>query len=144
VGVSDPLRGWVDRIAIKPAGPGVKDLEGSFTPRWAGHFVLVPFLPEGSNGCKKLSASVAVTATDVERLHPEADHEFLRMLAARTGGRFFRSVAQAGEFASAIPDRSVQVADDLEEPLGDKGFVIAFFSVLIVTEWVLRKVLGLT
>lgn len=144
VGVSDPVRGWVDRIMLKPTGAGPNELEGEYTPRSTGRFTLIPTLADGSGGCKRLGAAITVSATDSERLHVEADHEFLRMLASRTGGRFSTSPGDIPALAAAIPDRSVQIADDLEEPLWDKKIIIVLFGVLIVGEWILRKALGLT
>jgi hypothetical protein len=43
----------------------------------------------------------------------------------------------------AIRDRSVQIPDDITEPLWDSKLTLVLFALMISMEWALRKVFGL-
>lgn len=141
--VMEAQRGVTQRVALRPTHPGSRDFEADFTTDAPGHYDLIPQLPEQSDGCKKLGASIRVTQIDHERLRPEADPELLRMIASRTGGRFAKPGDDLAALAGQIPDRSVQIPDDIEEPLWDKPLMVVLFAVLIIAEWIVRKTRGL-
>ncbi len=141
--VSELQRGLTNRIPLRPTHPGAREFEADFTPDASGQYDLAPQLPEQSDGCKKLAASISVTSVDHERLRPEADPELLRMIASRTGGKFTRTGDDPSALADLIPDRSVQIPDDVEEPLWDKPIIVVLFGLMIVAEWIVRKTRGL-
>jgi hypothetical protein len=85
-----------------------------------------------------------VAARDPERAQPEADYEGLKQLAERSGGAFHLATDDLGVLARSIPDRSVDVPDDVEESLWDTRLALLLFVGLITTEWIIRKAVGLT
>ncbi len=88
------------------------------------------------------SVLIRVDRPDLEGRRPEADHETLERIAAATGGRVLE-LDQLAEGFAAIRDRSVQIPDDLVEPLWDSKLVLAIFALMISLEWGLRKAFGL-
>ena len=83
-------------------------------------------------------------ARDPERVRPEADYQALMQLADRSGGAFHVATDNLGALARSIPDRSVDVPDDVEESLWDTRLALLLFMGLIMTEWIIRKAVGLT
>ena len=66
----------------------------------------------------------------------------LQRIADATGGR----VVDLDQLESAfgeIRDRSVQIPDDVVEPLWDSKVSLMLFVLLMTAEWGLRKVFGL-
>jgi hypothetical protein len=124
-----------------------------YQPRRAGTLALSVEPPSSAAKGKRIARSLSVVAGDVEQRHLEADHEYLQRLAKRTGGGFWRVTPEArgnggtapnlGALVAAIPDRSVQIADDIEEPLWDKGAILLLFITLIGTEWIMRRSAGM-
>ncbi|MBI5763809.1 MAG: VWA domain-containing protein [Planctomycetes bacterium] len=141
--VMEAQLGLTQRVALRPTHPGSRDFEADFAADAPGHYDLIPQLPEQTDGCKKLGAAIRVTQIDHERLRPEADPELLRMIASRTSGRFAKPGDDLAALAAQIPDRSVQIPDDIEEPLWDKPVMVVLFAVLIIAEWIVRKTRGL-
>jgi len=140
--VCDVYRGIVDRISLSPAGPpGVFD--GAFVPPHAGGFVITALVPESAADQKSPSCDIRVAAMSAEWREPEADHEFLKALAAQTGGIFTRATEDSSLLARSIPDRSIVLVDDLEEPIWDKPIMLVLLSFLLASEWIARKAWGL-
>jgi hypothetical protein len=142
VQVTDLHRGLLEEVVGRPVGEGRSAVEGSFSPRAAGHLTLSA-MPPGMAGGKRVTCDIDIVVTDAERLRPEADHEFLRMISGRTQGRFLRDGDDLSDLLRGIPDMSVQIADDIQEPIWDKGWVMVLFCGLLGAEWIARKALGL-
>lgn len=88
------------------------------------------------------SVTIRVEAPNVETRRIEADVAALQRVADGTGGRMLNVSNLPAELA-LLPDRSVQIPDDVVEPLWDSRLTLALFTLLIGTEWVLRKAFGL-
>jgi hypothetical protein len=88
------------------------------------------------------SVLIRIDPPDLEARHPQADHETLERIAAATGGRVLELDELEAGFRT-IRDRSVQIPDDVEEPLWDSKLVLMLFVTMISMEWVLRKAFGL-
>ena len=118
--------------------------EGRFVPPRNGGFTFYADVPTRTARPQPVAVSVTVMARDPERLQPEADYEALMQLADRSGGAFHLATDDLAALARGIPDRSVDVPDDVEEPLWDTRLALMLFMGLIVTEWIIRKAVGLT
>jgi len=93
-------------------------------------------------GAPPPSVAIRVERPDIEFRRPQADHETLERIAVATDGRLVDLDRLNDEFAS-VQDRSVQIPDDVTEPLWDSKLVLILFVLIISTEWVLRKAFGL-
>ena len=91
---------------------------------------------------REVSAAILVQRPDLEARRPEADHDVLNRIASATGGRVLDLDQLETGFAT-IRDRSVQIPDDVTEPLWDSKLALMLFVVLISMEWVVRKACGL-
>jgi uncharacterized membrane protein len=152
--VRDAADELVGRLDLRSSGPNARVFEGEFRPRRPGPLAFIAEPPAMGAAMRRYTRSISVVAGDVEQRRLEADHEYLQRLARRTGGRFWRLENEpagaespdglnAEALAAAIPDRSVQIADDIEEPLWDKGVILFFFMTLIGTEWIMRRSAGM-
>ena len=88
------------------------------------------------------TASLQVDTTSLESLRGEADHETLRQLAAQTSGQALY-LDELDRLAELIPDRRVEIPDDLAEPLWDTRLVLGIMVLLLTVEWSIRKWFGL-
>lgn len=130
------------RVTLTRVGAGGRRFEGSFVPARAGSYALeLEDAPPGV-GTRRASTTIRVAEADLELREPRADHASLRRLAEETGGAVMRPETIV-ETAQRIQDRSVQIPDDTSEPLWDSRLALMAFTVLIVTEWVLRKAFGM-
>jgi hypothetical protein len=66
----------------------------------------------------------------------------LARIASSTGGQLVE-LDQLEEAFETIRDRSVQVPDDVIEPLWDSRLALMLFALMISMEWILRKAFGL-
>jgi hypothetical protein len=159
VSVRDQLGDLVGRLLMAPRAPAARpyaesDLfpqdaapmtfEGRFIPPSDGGFTFYADVPTQVTQSQPVAASVTVAARDPERAQPEADYEGLKQLAERSGGAFHLATDDLGVLARSIPDRSVDVPDDVEESLWDTRLALLLFVGLITTEWIIRKAVGLT
>jgi hypothetical protein len=130
------------RFEVVRIGPDSNVYEGTFTPPRPGAYALTA--PGLQSGPCSADASVTfrVRRPDLEMRRPQADHEVLRRIAAATNGRVIDLDGLDEAFAS-IPNRSVQIPDDVTESLWDSKLVIGLFTLLVTTEWVLRKMSGM-
>jgi hypothetical protein len=112
--------------------------EGTVVPPRVGRFVIKAQEIAPRPGERESSAVIRVDEPDLEARRPNADHELLARLAEATNGK----VLDLDELQSAfseIQDRSVQIPDDLIEPLWDSKVVLILFASMISLEWILRK-----
>ena len=114
--------------------------EGTFIPTKPGGYNLV--MEAFGGGPQPPSASLRVERPDREGHRPEADHAVLARIAEATGGRLL-DLDELVEAFGAIPDRSIQIPDDITEPLWDSKLFLILFAGLISMEWILRKAFGL-
>lgn len=129
-------------MVLTRIGPHSRVFEGALIPPRAGSLV---FMAEEIrlNPTEKLpTVRVRVHEPDLETGRPEANHQVLRRLAGGTGGRILELDSLTQGLAQ-IANRSVQIPDDVVEPLWDSKFALMVFLLLITTEWVLRKAFGL-
>lgn len=130
------------RFTVHRLGPESNRFEGSTVPDQPGSYLLtVAGLPPRP-GEREVSAAILVHWPDLEARRPEADHEVLNRIASATGGRVLDLDQLETGFAT-IRDRSVQIPDDVTEPLWDSKLALMLFVVLISIEWVVRKACGL-
>ena len=66
----------------------------------------------------------------------------LARIAEATGGSLIE-LNELVEAFGAIPDRSIQIPDDVSEPLWDSRLFLILFTGSISLEWILRKAFGL-
>lgn len=129
------------RLSAVRLGPDSRLFEVNTTPETAGRFRVQVESITPREGEGPAAASFRVEMPDVEMRRPEADHESLRRIAEATGGKFWELDEWKQGFAD-IPDRSVQIPDDVTEPLWDSKLAWILFILVLGTEWVLRKALG--
>jgi hypothetical protein len=129
-------------------GPDANRFEGTFVPPQPGRYVLtLPDVRNRSGGVGSTAEPVTSAWIRVRRPAPEmrrieADHAALERIASATGGHVVDLDELEAEFAR-IRDRSVQIPDDVTEPLWDSKLAFILFIFLICTEWGLRKASGL-
>lgn len=132
----------VGRFDAHRIGPYSSVLEGTWIPPRPGSYIIqAADIPTGP-GTRAASVVVRVKRPDLEARRPEADHDVLERIAAATGGRVLE-LDELEEGFRAIRDRSVQIPDDIEEPLWDSKLALMLFVGMISMEWVLRKAFGL-
>ncbi len=130
-------------VASDPSvGRTAGKFEGSCVPPRTGSFTLTVEDVGPRLGDKPAAARIHVAATDPESRRVEADHRILEQIATATGGRLV-DLEKLEEAFAAIPDRSVQIPDDIRETLWDSKLVLLVFSSLISVEWALRKAFGM-
>jgi len=129
------------RLSAVRLGPESRLFEVNTTPETAGRFRVQVESITSREGENPASAAFRVEKPDLELRRPEADHETLRRIAEATGGRFMELSDWKQGFAD-IPDRSVQIPDDVTEPLWDSKLAWLLFVLVLMTEWVLRKAFG--
>ncbi|UCG33069.1 MAG: hypothetical protein JSU68_00265 [Phycisphaerales bacterium] len=129
-------------LTLSRLGPEARLFEGRFSPPAEGSYVLSvdlgllagqPVIPE---------VNIQVQATSLESLRREADHVTLRQLAAQTGGQALY-LDELGRLAGLLPDRRVEIPDDVAEPLWDMRLVLGLMVLVLTVEWSLRKWFGL-
>lgn len=132
----------VARVRLQKLGQGAETYEGVFSPTGSGSFTVR--VPSSSirPGTKPPSVVIHVAATSPELRRLGPDHQAIKTLARRTGGRAV-GPGDIARIAEQIEDRSVQIPDDIREPLWDTKLVLALFVFIIGVEWVLRKAFGL-
>lgn len=146
--VRDASNLLVGRLSLRPP-PGTNQLwQGEFVPRSSGNLSLTASAPHvpgrfGTAGSRTLTRSITVAPHDPEQARLEADHELLRLVAGRTGGSFYQLSDDLKQLAAVLADRSVQIADDVEEPIWDTWLILILLFVLLSTEWALRRARGL-
>ncbi len=148
--VSRDSRGAADQSVVARfeayrIGPDSNVFEGSVVAPHPGGFSVESADLSGrpgrrSNGGE--SALIRVERPDLEMRRSQANHDVLQQIAAATGGSVIE-LDELTEKFSAIPDRSVQVPDDVTEPLWDSKLVLLLFVSMISLEWGLRKGFGL-
>jgi hypothetical protein len=134
----DTAAAVLERFAVRRIGPDANVFEGTWVAPRPGTFALTaadaPSLPDE----RRIPAVVRIDPPNLESRRPDADHELLSRLAQGTGGR----VIELNELEAAfgdIRDRSVQIPDDLVEPLWDSKLALGVFALLLLIEWVGRK-----
>ena len=91
-----------------------------------------------------LSARVEITAPDDEMREPQADHASLAELAESTGGQVI-APSWLSTVADALPNRELRILGLPEiETLWDKPIAWLVLMILLVAEWVGRRVIRLS
>jgi len=90
-----------------------------------------------------LSAEVDVYRAEDEMQNPEADHGLLAQLAEQTGGAFLSVDDWYEKLPSMLPNRAVRTQMDVTESIWDTPLFLIVFMLLLVVEWVARKMLRL-
>ena len=132
----------VARFDAHRLGPESNVFEGTWVPPGPGHFVVEAAGITPRPGERTGSVLIRIERPDLETRRPEADHEVLERIARSTGGLVLELDQLATGF-DAIRDRSVQIPDDLVEPLWDSKLALVLFVLMILMEWILRKAFGL-
>ena len=137
-----PGQSIVARVVAHRLGPGSNLYETTVIPRRPGSYSIAAETIAPDPGERSASASIRVERPQLEARHIAADHDALERIAQATGGK----VIDLDELETAfgqMPERSVQIPDDITEPLWDSKLVLIMFGLLISTEWILRKTFGL-
>ncbi len=130
------------RLTAYRLAPDSHRFEATWVPDFPGTFVVQADGLAPQTGERPPSAAFRVQKPDLESRRLEADHAALERIAEQTGGSMVE-LDQLTDAFHAIRDRSVQIPDDVAEPLWDSRLVLILFLGLITTEWVLRKAFGL-
>lgn len=132
----------IARATLRRIGVDGRIFEGSFLPaRPDAYVVQGEELPGGSSDAAP-DAAFRVEQPDLESRRPEADLATLARIAESTGGAIV-PLDRLDEYFSTIRDRSVQIPDDVSEPLWDSRIMLILFVAVLSGEWVLRKWFGL-
>lgn len=142
VEVTDMAARPVARVPLVRVGQGANLYEGTFVPPRAGGFVARVEPAFASPGRTPPALAIRVEAGGPELRRLEPDHEALRQLAKQTGGVAVEP-ADLHRIAERLDDRCIQIPDDVSEPLWDTKLVLAIFVLIIGSEWLLRKMLGM-
>lgn len=115
---------------------------GQFTPRRAGEYVLHPRIP--SLAGEELGTELALTVEDGNREleNPGPDRDTLARVATASGGSL-HTPETADEIARRIRPRRPAAATRRKTDLWDSPPVIALVTVLLGSEWWLRRRRGL-
>ena len=132
----------VGRLDVYRLGGDSNIFEGSWTPPRPGSYFAQALDLVAYASQRDVSAPFRVRAPDLEARRPEADHAMLERIASATNGRVLDLDELESGF-STIRDRSVQIPDDIAEPLWDSKLVLMLFVGMISMEWITRKVLGM-
>ncbi|MCH7701016.1 MAG: hypothetical protein IID37_04945 [Planctomycetes bacterium] len=132
----------VIEVPLHRLSPDSGEFEATFVPPSIGRFVVRVAGVSPIPGRRPPEAVIRVSGADVESRRPEADHDLLRRIANETGGETIR-LDQLAEALGRIPDRSIQIPDDVVEPLWDNKLVLVLFIMIITLEWGLRKAFNL-
>lgn len=128
----------VTEVPLHRLSPDSGEFEARFVPPSIGRFVVHVAGVSPVPGRRPPEAVIRVTGADVESRRPESDHDLLRRIANETGGETIR-LDELAEALGRIPDRSIQIPDDVVEPLWDNKLVLILFILIITLEWALRK-----
>jgi hypothetical protein len=85
------------------------------------------------------NALFSVTAPPGEFRRIEMDQTVLRQAADKSGGKFYPLTAAAGLVRDIPPGRKIPLDTDPPIPLWNTWPLLALFSAVLVTEWVIRK-----
>lgn len=129
------------RLSAVRLGPDSRLYEAIATPAVAGRYRVQAESIPTREAEQPAQAVFRVDTPDLEMRRPEADHESMRRLAEATGGRML-DLNQWTEALAEIPDRGMQIPDDVTEPLWDSKLALILLILLLTTEWVLRKTFG--
>ena len=141
--VKDARDNLAGRVMLRAAETTDRTWEGAFVPQMEGSFELSTNVPGQTIRGRALSRSILVERSDPEMSRRAADHDYLRRIAAATGGTFHRVGDNLSKLAPLIPDRSVQIADDVEEPIWDSRPMFGLLLTLLIIEWAIRRWRGL-
>jgi len=137
-----PAHSIAARIPAHRIGPGSNLFEATVVSRRPGSFSIEAERITHHPGERSASVSIRVERPQLEARHIEADHDALERIAQATGGKVI-DLDQLEAAFNEIPERSVQIPDDVTEPLWDSKLVLILFGVMISVEWILRKAFGL-
>ncbi len=146
-GTARGSRTLLARLPLTRISPDSNLFEGSAVPPQPGRFALEPAeapwqRTELSQLAQRGAVRFRVERPNLEARQPAADRPAMERAAAATGGRVIELDRLEEDFA-AIPDRSLQVPDDVVEPLWDTKLIFGLFVLMISTEWLMRKAFGL-
>jgi hypothetical protein len=133
----------VDRLKVRASGMRAGVLEGAFVCGVNGHLTLMARDSRLEAGSVPPKCAVEVVHIDNELRRSEADSDNLRRIAKSTGGQARWITDDLTSLARAIPDRSIERPDDIEEPLWDTRLMVLLLTGLLSAEWILRRVLSL-
>ncbi len=140
--VKDDKGATVSRLDAARIAPDSRLYEALYVAPRPGGFEVQAEHISPRPGDKPVSVLLRVGRADLEARRPEADHDTLRRMAEVTGGAVVE-LDQLVETFDRIHDRSVQIPDDVTEPLWDSKLALALFVLMITMEWVLRKAFGM-
>ncbi len=120
-----------------------KHFQGSYLPTITGQLEIV-FDPERyALDFPRVSTLVEVQQQSLENRIPQANLQLMSELAEKTGGSILKPW-WAASVHQQIPDRQYVIPDDITETIWDSKLALVVFVILITTEWILRKLNGLT
>jgi len=132
----------IESVKLQRTDPSSRTFDASFWPSAPGRYQAVADVSVETPSHPPVTVAFDVDPDAEERAQPDADHDFLRTISSRTGGRCVQP-ADAASLAGLIPDRTILVPDDLVQPLWDTKLALLLFVLPITLEWIVRKLRGL-
>jgi uncharacterized membrane protein len=113
--------------------------EGSFFPTQQGDYSLW-LKDEQQPDIRNAEMGLKVEKPQLEFENPRLDREMLENVARAAGeGGFYCDIDKLGTIPPKIPSVKLEIPRETAFDLWSNWFVFALFTVLITTEWVLRK-----
>jgi hypothetical protein len=128
-----------EMLVRQPRQPDVYDL--SFTADRTGSFSLR--LLDGAGGITKVQLPLTVSIPRLELAEPEVDRTMLTRIASETLGTSVSYDDAPAQLPRLLPSAARILPLETSRPLWDAPLVLAVFVVLITTEWIARKKLGM-
>ena len=125
---------------VRQDGSGGETYAGSFTADKVGKFTV--HLPPIVTGVDTMEAPIEVTLPKLELTDPRVDRLQLGRLATETLGKSIELSGAERELAS-IPSVAKILPVVSAQPLWDAPVTMALFVILLVGEWIVRKLNGL-
>lgn len=134
-------KGQENRVTLSrnPASPTT--FSGTFTPRGDGKYRAWLATPQVRGEQPEVNFSVLAPASETERL--ELNRRDLEWAAQQSGGKFY-TFSTAKQLLDDLPSGiRIPVESRPPKPLWNQWYVLLIFLLLLTTEWVARKRLGM-
>jgi len=124
----------VVELAPAPNRPG--EYIGEFAPEVRGDYTAW-LKDEAGRAADECTFSLRVPRREFERTR--MNRQLLRNMAAASAGGTFLSLGRVKDLPDRVPHASRQVSFRHSDPLWDNWRLFVLFTILVVTEWALRK-----
>ncbi|HYO07410.1 MAG TPA: hypothetical protein VER17_00425 [Tepidisphaeraceae bacterium] len=113
----------------------------SFPADRVGQFTVK--LPAVAGGVEAMDVPVTVAVPRLELSQPQVDRTFLTRLSGETMGQTVDLADAAARLPQLIPSAAKIIPVDTSRPLWDAPLALAIFTLLLTSEWIVRKMFGM-